>query len=494
MHVYKREVDPQANDSLAKIVKLIPSGARILDIGTGSGALGRYLSARECVLDGLTYHAEEAELAFPHYARLEIMNLEEEFPSTKFGDNYYDVIVCADILEHLRNAEAVLADLSQMLSPAGKIIISIPNPTYMGVVFSLLNSEFSRTEEGLLDRTHVQFFDRRGLENIVRNTGLFVEQSYDVRKCLLETEFAMLDTQRVPACVRSYIYDQPDSDVYQFVWVLRPGDAIKPEQECTIKRAPLLPKFAVQLFIDCGQGFDEANSHFAWGEINETIQTLVFDGLCLHEAEGIRLDFCDRPGVFEFVTLRFLDQENNQVAEWTGDWSPRLTFNACQLTGAFGEHGGRLIRAVSNDPWVLIPVQESCWACAVRAEVIMSAPIKYLDIAFGLAHRTILELEAKCAKYLIKAGKLASDLSSTQNQLSNTQNQLSNTQNQLSNTQNQLSNTQNQLSIAQRQLAATEIAKDKAEEWAYKRLEQLDLINRSIAFRLLKAFRLVPQK
>ena len=365
------------------------------------------------------------------------------------------------------------AEVKTLLAPAGKLILSIPNPTHMGVVFGLLNGHFARTTEGLLDETHVQFLDRQGLEALVRRTGYRINRCDDVRKGLLDTEFALLDTLGVPATVRSYVSTLPDSDTYQFVWVLEQSAQEEIQTAALEIRKPLPPRFAAQLFVDYGAGFDEAKSCFAWGEMNEAVQTLVFSNLCLSGASRLRLDFCDRPGLFEFFSLQFFDPHGTCLGTWSGDWFSELTLNDCQWTASAGERGGRLVRALSNDPWIQMPVMAEVWQHAIRAELKMSAPVKYLDIAFGLAHQHLLKLENTCMQQAHALEHLQMQIDAMQAQLVSTQ----------------------------AQLATTEIAKEQAEKWAYQRLSelaqlhsQLDTIRNSNAYRLLETLRLAPQK
>ena len=125
-HTYFREINLDANDSLATIARSVAAQTTVLDVGTGSGALGRYLKTRNCVVDGITYSEEEAREAVSGYDRLEIVDLEVSLPSAVFSEARYDVVVCADILEHLRNATDVLVDLRRLLAPEGRILLSIP--------------------------------------------------------------------------------------------------------------------------------------------------------------------------------------------------------------------------------------------------------------------------------------------------------------------------------------------------------------------------------
>lgn len=410
-HVYLREIDPAANDSLARIVQSIPPASRVLDVGTGSGALGRYLKNMRCHVDGITYSDEEAALARYDYARLEVIDLERTPPSALFSDQRYDVIVCADILEHLRNPAEILRDLRSLLSHNGCLLLSIPNATYQGVIFELMAGRFVRTREGILDTTHVNFYDRRGLTRMVEAAGFNIQTVSDVCKGLECSEFSALDIQALPKIIRQYVESLPDADTYQFVWTLIPS-------ECPIIATPNAPpsrpavsipaKFSAQIFWDLGHGFDETNSSHAWGSLAEGPQTINFRLSLPSSPLRLRFDFSDRPGVFEFFSLQLIDSVGATLFNWQGDWTPLLTLNDCAITSGTGAHGGRLLRATGDDPWVSFPA-DKYWSAAVRAEVVMTAPQRYDDAAFAWTEqRYRLAIQGLQAQLLSKDSTLNS--------------------------------------------------------------------------------------
>ncbi len=388
-HTYFREINLDANDSLATIARSVAAQTTVLDVGTGSGALGRYLKTRNCVVDGITYSEEEAREAVSGYDRLEIVDLEVSLPSAVFSEARYDVVVCADILEHLRNATDVLVDLRRLLAPEGRILLSIPNATYMGVLFGLLSSRFVRTQEGVLDITHVNFFDRLGLEQFVERAGFRISRILDVRKGLLDSEFADLDTLALPSYIRQYVASLPDTDVYQFVWELRPSDlSVVPHEVLTPARPniPMVPQFDAQVFWDLGDGFDESLSVHARGDLNENPQMLKFNFELAKPPVRLRLDMVDRPGIFEFFCFRLMNGDGQELLSWNGDWSPELQLNGCEILPDVGEHGGRVIRAIGDDPWISLPGHPA-WQSATQAELVITAPQPYRDAAFHWAER-----------------------------------------------------------------------------------------------------------
>lgn len=383
-HVYLREIDPTADDSLARIVQFIPPASRVLDVGTGSGGLGRYLRDYACSVDGITYSEEEAALAKNDYARLEILDLENTLPSRLFKGQVYDVIVCADILEHLRNPLDVLRDLRSLLENTGIVLLSIPNATYMGVIFELMGGRFTRTREGILDATHVNFYDRSGLLELVNAAGFSIQAVSDVHKGLASSEFSELDTQAFPKCITDYVASRKDADVYQFVWTLAPVQEAgsSPQPELPIRPpVPIPQQFAAQVFWDFGHGFDETDSVHAWGVLDESPQTLIFTLSLPKKPNALRVDFADRAGIFEFFYFRLIDANNNVLFTWRGDWFSNLRMNDCEILPSTGPHHGRLFRASGNDPWISLPA-EAHWQSAVRAELVMTAPQRYQDAAF----------------------------------------------------------------------------------------------------------------
>ena len=155
LHIYAREIKADERTSLSVLATHIPTGARVLDLGCGSGAVGRYLRERDGAaagpIDGLTISADEAALAAPTYRRVEVADLDGSRLTELFPIGAYDIIVCADVLEHIRGSDRVLAECRHLLADGGRVLLSIPNASYSGLVAELMAGEFRYRQEGLLE-------------------------------------------------------------------------------------------------------------------------------------------------------------------------------------------------------------------------------------------------------------------------------------------------------------------------------------------------------
>ncbi len=159
-----------------EILRHLPAGPlRILEIGCGEGVtLARI---RELRPDVWLAGAELMKLDSPLYAKLdhfEQINVEEQLPSITPGS--IDILLCLDVLEHLREPQQVLERLATLLRPNALLIASLPNLQYVKVSLPLLFGHFNYTDEGVLDRTHLRFFTRRSALRMLDEAGFIVQE------------------------------------------------------------------------------------------------------------------------------------------------------------------------------------------------------------------------------------------------------------------------------------------------------------------------------
>jgi 2-polyprenyl-3-methyl-5-hydroxy-6-metoxy-1,4-benzoquinol methylase len=149
-------------------------GRRLLDVGAADGLLSRLLTERGWKVTGLEADPVAAAAGAPHCERMIVADLDAAVPPLP-GE--FDVIVCADVLEHLRDPLGTLVALRRALAPDGVVVISIPNVAHLWIRLSLLAGRFDYADRGILDRTHLRFFTRRSLGALVAGAGLRIARA-----------------------------------------------------------------------------------------------------------------------------------------------------------------------------------------------------------------------------------------------------------------------------------------------------------------------------
>lgn len=156
------------------IFRLVPPHhKRILDVGCSTGEIGEQVTIRnKAEVTGIELDAAMAVIAATKLHQVIVSDIEQLLLVEYFPPTYFDTIIFADVLEHLRDPWKVLSDTSPFLKKDGIIILSIPNVRHFTTLFSLI---FKRTwpyrQRGIHDRTHLRFFAFNNVKEMLVNAG-----------------------------------------------------------------------------------------------------------------------------------------------------------------------------------------------------------------------------------------------------------------------------------------------------------------------------------
>lgn len=183
-HKYDYPVDPAEDNAANKVVHFVGQGKRVLDVGSGPGVITRLLKdPGGCRIVAVEIDPQAAAMVAQYCERVLCSDLNSASwidEARKTGK--FDVIVAADVLEHLYDPWEVLARLKSVLADDGYVVISLPHAGHQAVVASLLNSDFEYRDTGLLDRTHIRFFGLRNIQALIDQAGLtIVDASFVIR-------------------------------------------------------------------------------------------------------------------------------------------------------------------------------------------------------------------------------------------------------------------------------------------------------------------------
>ncbi|MEY2426903.1 MAG: hypothetical protein QOI61_2475 [Actinomycetota bacterium] len=145
-----------------EVLDLVPAGVSCLDIGCGEGGWGAELRQKGVTrLVGVEGDADLARAAteYDHVAVGPIETLD----LTALGS--FDLVVAADVLEHLTNPWDVLRRLRDCVAPGGQLLISVPNARCIEITVPLVVRGRFEYEDGggLMDRGHLRWFTRKTL-------------------------------------------------------------------------------------------------------------------------------------------------------------------------------------------------------------------------------------------------------------------------------------------------------------------------------------------
>jgi len=154
-----------------------PRSTRILDVGTANGYIGRGLQELGFQdVTGLEQDPLCVQAADGLYAQVIQQDLDQ--PWTYSFPHRYDVILCADVLEHLKDPQKTLEWLLTALKPDGRLLLSIPNSAHWWVRLNVLAGRFPMEERGLFDSGHLRFFTWSTIQQLIRQAGLTVEHCW----------------------------------------------------------------------------------------------------------------------------------------------------------------------------------------------------------------------------------------------------------------------------------------------------------------------------
>lgn len=165
----------QARDELLDLHRW-QGGEHVLDLGCGAGGNAAYLRGRGVAsITGIEPFPAVAALAREVYDNVLVGTAEQHLQSLPVRP---DVVIAADVLEHTVAPDAILRTLLEVCAPDARLLVSAPNVRHHSVLRMLvLRGQWRYQEEGIMDRTHLRWFTRTSIQELLTATGWTVEQT-----------------------------------------------------------------------------------------------------------------------------------------------------------------------------------------------------------------------------------------------------------------------------------------------------------------------------
>jgi GT2 family glycosyltransferase/2-polyprenyl-3-methyl-5-hydroxy-6-metoxy-1,4-benzoquinol methylase len=217
-------IDLDSGNVHADVVNFVPPGSRVLELGPATGYMSRAFVDRGCSVVGIEFDPGMAERAAAVCERVIVGDLDQLDLDAELGEERFDAIVSADVIEHLKDPLGALRRLRAFLKPGGRLVVSLPNVAHGSVRLALLSGRFEYGPWGLLDSTHLRFFTRKTFEDLLVEAGfdLLELRPHDLPSALGEVKF---DADALPDGIVEALEADPDARAYQFVALAVPTAA-----------------------------------------------------------------------------------------------------------------------------------------------------------------------------------------------------------------------------------------------------------------------------
>ncbi|MGH9365558.1 MAG: class I SAM-dependent methyltransferase [Thermoanaerobaculia bacterium] len=186
-----KEIPGSSHEILRRRIRALPSGLRLLDLGAAGGHLGRAVRERCAYLAGVEPDrslSASARDGYDDWRAVDALHAGDwEAP--------FDVVVCADVLEHLARPEALLERIRGWLKTGGLLLASLPNIANVSIRLALLFGHFRYTDRGILDRTHLSFYTRATARHLLETNGYAIRA---IEPTAIPYELAFPELGRAP--------------------------------------------------------------------------------------------------------------------------------------------------------------------------------------------------------------------------------------------------------------------------------------------------------
>jgi glycosyltransferase involved in cell wall biosynthesis len=159
-----------------RAIEMIPPGSRVLDLGSGIGAVGAALKDKGCYVVGCDIERGPFTARFD---RFEVANLNRGIPDA-FNEKF-DYVLLLDVIEHLSSPEDFLDELRELASASdAQVILTTANVGFIIIRLSLILGRFEYGKRGILDLTHTRLFTFATIKRAMRAAGFDISSSEGV--------------------------------------------------------------------------------------------------------------------------------------------------------------------------------------------------------------------------------------------------------------------------------------------------------------------------
>ena len=146
---------------------------RVLEVGAAYGETLYFLKQKGIAKEAIGVELYRDEANKDHYKPIDqfIFGNIEDIDLSEY-QNYFDLIIFADVLEHLFEPKKILKKASLLLNNRGQILVSMPNIRhYSALIKIFIKGDFKYEESGIFDFTHLKFYCKKNIIELIESSN-----------------------------------------------------------------------------------------------------------------------------------------------------------------------------------------------------------------------------------------------------------------------------------------------------------------------------------
>ena len=217
-HKYEYSVALDTDTGPARVIRMVGKNKRVLEVGAGPGSITKHLKqSGNCEVVALEIDENAIKKLSPFCKKIYKADLNgTTWPVLLENEEKFDVVVIADVLEHLYSPWNILKLLPDLLNDDGYIVVSLPHVAHNSIIACLLSEDFHYGDWGLLDKTHIRFFGLKNIQALFNDSDLSIEEAQFVIVSPEASEFsnhwAALNSE-----TKQVLSSYPHGNIYQVV-------------------------------------------------------------------------------------------------------------------------------------------------------------------------------------------------------------------------------------------------------------------------------------
>jgi 2-polyprenyl-3-methyl-5-hydroxy-6-metoxy-1,4-benzoquinol methylase len=177
--LYDREVPlkyDDLNDEHKVVLDWVGKNKKVLEFACHTGYFSAWLKKQGCEVTGAEIYAPALERAERYLTRSILGNIETDEVWQLVAEEKYDKVLYMHILEHLVDPEEILLKTKDLLKPGGQVIICLPNISNWVSRWEIFKGNFTYTDTGVMDKTHLRFFNYYTTSAMLERCGYKIEE------------------------------------------------------------------------------------------------------------------------------------------------------------------------------------------------------------------------------------------------------------------------------------------------------------------------------